>query len=70
MLANPCFHHPAASLHYSEDLPAAGLVQKVSPPLCQTLELGLDLLLVLSVRCDRDPPALGADHLHRRPAVI
>lgn len=51
-------------------LPGAGLVEQVSPSLCQTLELGPDLLSVQSVRCGCDPLALSTDHLHRRPAVI
>lgn len=55
---------------YRGDLPATGLVQQVSPSLCQTLELGLNLLLVLSVRRGCDPRSLSTDHLHRRPAII
>lgn len=57
-------------LYCREGLPGAGLVQQVSPSLCQTLQLSLDLLSVLSVRCGCDPLAFSSNHLHRWPAVI
>lgn len=51
-------------------IPAPGFVEQLSPPLCQTLELGLNLLSVQSVGCGGDPLPLSADHLHCWPAVI
>lgn len=57
-------------LYYGGHIPAPGFVEQLSPPLRQTLKLGLNLLSVQSVGCGGDPLSLSADHLHCWPAVI
>lgn len=58
------------SLDCDGHIPGPGFVQQLSPPFCQTLELGLDLFPVQSVGSGSDPLPLGTDHLYRWPTVI